>query len=124
MLKTNSKKAIEKIKNYIMENYTPENYGEEAENKKTFEEIATYILQTARKEKQGDCRLHSDQEIFSDWTQGLPSLLYCEYYLKSAVEILGNLLEETEAERAKYDEQKAEQTLTWLIYRELRKAER
>ena len=63
------------------------------------------------------------REIFKDWAQGLAlGGLFCYYYNRSAKDDLGAILEESEAEKAKYTEQEAEEMLTRLIYRELEKA--
>ena len=65
----------------------------------------------------------TEQERFTDWAQGLPSVLdCCYYYNRSAVDDLGAILEETDAEKARYSEQQAENLLSYLIYRELVKA--
>lgn len=62
----------------------------------------------------------NEQERFTDWAQGLPSILdTCYYYNRSAVDDLGAILEETAEEKARYSEQNAEQLLTALIYKEL-----
>lgn len=123
MLKTNSKKAIENIKNYIMNNYTPDSYGEEAESKTEFQDIARYILSCAKHELAYLSGRVSDEVQFTEWCKGLPSLLdTCYYYNRSAVEDLGNILEETEEERNRYSEEQAEMLLTHLIFRELDKA--
>ena len=61
--------------------------------------------------------------IFEDWARGLAlGNLFCYYYNRSAVDDLGEIMEETEEEKAKYTEQEAEETLTRLIYREMEKA--
>ena len=58
----------------------------------------------------------------NSWCQGLPSVIdTCYYYNRSAVEDLGDILEETEEERNRYTEQDAERLLSCLIYREIRK---
>ena len=46
------------------------------------------------------------------------------YYNRSAVDDLAGILEETDAEKARYNEQDAEKLLTSLIYRELMKGEK
>lgn len=127
MLRTNSKKAVENIRGYIMENFSPEDYTD-----KTFidfSEVAKFILDTFRSEKYNtpeDFRYYNGNEAsaFTDWCAGLPSLLdTCYYYNRSAVDDLAVILEETESEKTRYnDERKAETLLTALIYRELRKA--
>ena len=61
--------------------------------------------------------------IFADWCAGLPSILNtCYYYNRSAVDDLGEILEETEEEKEKYTQTEAEKLLTALIYREIKKA--
>lgn len=123
MLKTNSKKARENIQQYIINNFTPENYtDEEIEG---FENIAKFIIDTFRSEKYStkeDFRYYKGIEAlaFKDWCSGLPSVLdTCYYYNRSAVDDLAVILEESEEEKSRYTEEAAENTLTALIYREL-----
>lgn len=125
MLKTTCKKAIENIRQYIENNFDPSNYDVD-QPLDTFEQKARFILDTFREEKRHEFRRNvSEQEIFADWCSGLPSLLdTCYYYNRPAVDDLGAILEETEAEKSKYSESDAGRMLTYLIYRELRKAER
>ena len=120
MLRT--KKAIGNIRAYIMDNFTPENYTDNPP--KDFPEVAAFILDTFRKEKMSDFRYHNCNEFaaFTDWCQGLPSVLNtCYYYNRSAVHDLGAILEETADEKERFTEAEAERRLTWLIYRELSK---
>ena len=64
----------------------------------------------------------SEQTSFTDWCSGLPSILdTCYYYNRSAVDDLGEILEETEQERSKYTEEQAEKQLTILIYDTIKK---
>lgn len=124
MLKTNSKKAIENIKKYIVDHFDCSGYDLEKEPE-TFPEIARFILNTCAEEKRYSVRRYFDnmtpsQETFIDWAQGLPGVLdTCYYYNRSAVKDLGDILEETETERNKFSEQDAERMLSCLIYREL-----
>lgn len=123
MLRTNSKKAAENIRVYIMGNFTPEGYTDNPPQK--FPEIAAFILDTFRSEKYGcpqDVRYYhgSEAAAFADWCAGLPSVLDTLYfYNRSAVVDLGNILEQSERERAQYTEDRAERLLTHLIYQEL-----
>lgn len=121
MLKTNSKQARENVKAYIINNFVFEPYGEKVEEPKTFKEISIYIMDAFRIEKvKYDKRKMNIPDLFEEWCQGLPSVLdTCYYYNRSAVEDLGDILEETQEERSKYTEQQAEERLTYLIYREL-----
>ena len=128
MLKTNSKKAAENIRAYIVERFTPEGYTDNPPQE--FPKIAAFILDIFRSEKYHlpeDCRYYHGCELsaFRDWCSGLPSVFdTCYFYNRSAVDDLGAILEETEQEKARYTEQQAEQLLTGLIYRELQKGER
>ena len=124
-IRTNSKKARENIRAYIIDNYDGESYG--LPETTDFNTIAANILDTFHAEKPYTAeyiRKHHipEIEIFKAWSAGLPSILdTCYYYNRSAVDDLGAILEETEAEKSKYSEQDAENLLTTLIYRELTK---
>lgn len=128
MLRSNSKKAINNIKNYIMVNYNPDGYeeGSPEKNASDFREIAACILKDVKRVKGYEVikyRRYSWQDAFVDWASGLPGLLdTCYYYNRSAVDDLAQILEESEAEKAKYDESQAETMLSRLIFRELNKA--
>lgn len=124
MLKTNCKKAMENIRAYIEQNFDCTGY-ELKKEPETFREKACFILETCRSEKRYSSYGMSDYEIFKDWCQGLPGALdTCYYYNRSAVDDLAEILEETEEEKNRFTESEAEEKLTCLIYRELRKAER
>lgn len=121
MLRTNSKQARENIRQYIIENFTPENYTDEEIT--GFENIAKFILDVFKSEYYNVTGRYTQAEAFKNWCSGLPSVLdTCYYYNRSAVEDVKNILEETEAEANKYTEQQAEELLTSLIYRELMRA--
>lgn len=150
MLKMNSKKAIENIRKYIIDNVTngieetiyflinysdDENASEEAayyqdilnaiENneKNAFKKVAEAINNRFYIEKvKNDSTNATRQQLFFDWCGGLPSFLdTCYYYNRSAVDDLGAILEETEEEKARFTESEAAEKLTYLIYRELNK---
>lgn len=136
MLKTNSKKAIENIKSYVLDHFDPENYEvnfwENIEKARTnttidlnrFSIAAHYIYNCFYHEKvKHDKRRMTEQALFFDWCSGLPSILdTCYYYNRSAVDDLAVILEETEEEKARFTEAQAEERLTYLIYREIKKA--
>ena len=128
MLKTNSKKAKENIKQYIIDGFTPENYTDEKIT--GFNNISKYILETFRSEKYSikeDFQYYHNNELaaFFDWCQGLTSLIdTCYYYNRSAVADVAKILEQSETEAARYTEEQAEQVLTKLIYRELLRGEK
>lgn len=120
MLRTNSKKAKENVRNYIMKWESLEEYG--FNHTMPFPQTASAILKIFRSEKEYCfAPLVPEYAIFQDWTQGLPSALNCCYWWfnRSAVDDLGEILEETEEERSKYGEEEAGILLTKLIYREL-----
>lgn len=130
MLKTNSKYARENIRRYIIDHFDPDGYSDTMPYYYTgepvpYERICADILQTFRSEKyysESWERAHgwTEQQSFTDWAAGLPSILdTCYYYNRSAVDDLGDILEETAEERNKYSRQDAEKLLTYLIYREL-----
>ena len=124
MLRTNSKKANENIRAYIMDNFTPENYTDDPP--KDFPEVAAFILGVFRTEQKhilnGDYYRAIEFAAFTDWCKGLPAVLdTCYYYNRSAIEDLGAILEETAEEKARLTGPEAERRLTWLIYRELSK---
>jgi hypothetical protein len=120
MLRSNSKKARENVQDYIVSNFDATGYCVEV-NIKDFSEVATFILDTFHDEKvKYDKRKMSQFELFEEWAAGLPSVLdTCYYYNRSAVSDLGDLLEETEEEKERYNEEQAEKRLTYLIYNEL-----
>lgn len=112
MLKTNSKKVIEKVRKYIIDGVDHEYFELEADPD----------FNTACENEKRYSRSRSGFETFKDWAQGLPSAFNTMYYYNvSAVDMLGAWLEETESEKAKYSECEAEEMITKLIYRELTK---
>jgi len=118
-LRTNSKKAKSNIRAYIMDNFDGCNYG--YETPATFKECARLILDTFEKEYIHKYNAHRNRQLlFCDWCAGLPSILdTCYFYNRSAIDDLGTILEETDAEKSRFSESDAEQLLTRLIYREL-----
>ena len=138
MLKTNSKKAIENIKKYICDNV---NFDYDTVNEKYY-----YVMKLEERKAHGenidmfsvyahalyyimydqvvklDNRGLTMYEYFIYWCEGLPGVLDTDYYLsRSAVQDLGDILEQTEAERNKYTESEAEEKLTYLMWREIHK---
>ena len=150
MLKMNSKKAIENIREYIIDNVTNGieeaiefllNYSDEenaSEKAAYYEDILTAINSNASdafkkvagaindrfyiEKVKNDSTNATRQQLFIDWCGGLPSFFdTCYYYNRSAVDDLGAILEETEEEKARFTEAEAAEKLTYLIYRELNK---
>ena len=125
MLRSNSKKARENIRTYIMERENVAEYAENIAENPTFEEIAAAIYADFYRVYNSDWihKTYSEQAYFAEWAAGLPGILdTCYYYNRSAVDDLAGILEETETEKARYTEEKAENYLTYLIYSEIVKA--
>lgn len=124
MLKTNCKIVRERIRAYIMEAENVAEFAPEAPNK-TYNDKARAIFADFLRWYDGDnrnkgSRAQNLQDAFHDWTGGLPAILDPEYrYRICAIDMLGDILEETASERAKYTECDAEKMLSYLIYREL-----
>lgn len=131
MLKTNSKEVMNRIKKVIMDSYeaAEEYYTFDGGAMKTeYNEICKDILNMFYIEK-----LHLDNrykagriskaDLFMDWMQGLPTAFPVadDIFLHSAVDFLGDLLDETEAEKQRFTEEEAEKKAVYLMYRELTK---
>lgn len=127
-LKTNTKKVRTKIQDYIKNarEYIEDNGYTIAENYdlSNFQELCACIWEIFEKEKYYSIEYMNKahltyQDVFTEWAQGLALNLFDYYYNVSAVDLLGDILEQTETEKAKYTEPQAEKTLTYLIYREI-----
>lgn len=122
MIKSNSKQAKNNIRNYVSKIYT----GEETDNGlvrfQTFEYQARHINEVFEKEMCiGYNKNRNRQSVFYDWCAGLCGVIDTADYFcyNSAVDVLGDILEQTTAEREKYTRYDAEKMLTYLIYREI-----
>lgn len=125
MLKTNSKKAMENIRAYICEDAEYLNECAEYDGVKltTAADFAAYAYDLFLEQKKGDKRRLSVYALFVEWASGLAlGGMFDYYYRPTAKRILGDILEESEAEREKYTESQAEALLTLLIFREMQKA--
>lgn len=122
MLKSNSKKALDNIRRFIVENTDGDNYG--VETPETFEGCARLIWSTFAAEYGAEIKRRGPAAAFCEWCAGLPSVLNTFWYYRPAVPVLAGLLEETETEAARYTERDAETMLTRLVYREIGKAAR
>ena len=134
MLRTNSKAVITKIHEWIVENgCSDDDYedmpipqGNSGEwTIEQFDELATWILKTAASEKFYS-HYKSRFDMFHDWAQGLPRALNTAdyHYCHPAIDILGDILEETPVERNRFTEEEAIRQMDWLVFRELEKGER
>ncbi len=131
MLKTNSKKVIEKVRKYCVDSWN--DYAEDEGLPESFEVASMEILKKFINEKL--CFEKEKRFIFlnkfyqsnllnafEDWCSGLPnSLDTCYYYNRSAVDQLGEWLEESDEEKSRFSESEAEKKITYLLFRELTK---
>lgn len=98
------------------------------EAKTGYNDICKDILTAFENEKVNhDCRYRagrvSKYNLFCDWMAGLATAFPVsnDIFLGSAVDWLADILEETEEEKDRYTEEKAESTACYLLYRELTK---
>lgn len=127
MLKANSKKVQENLKNYIIKNCEFNDYDLAAQPKaENFTEYAKaiyndFIACVYSGENSKRYFNYNESKAFEYYMSGLPSHGLGEYYYNvSAVSALGAILEETE-EQDRYNETDAENLLTYLIYRSIKK---
>ena len=127
MLKTNSRVVRERIRIYVIGN------GEDIRESMEFDEIPSNKIDDILKyvwtvfmDNYGRFTHKgvSLQEEFSTFASGLPFNIFDYHYNVSAVDLVGDLLDETEAERSKYSESEAEKLMDYLIFRECEKAGR
>lgn len=122
MLKTNSKKVKEKIKDYIIKLYDDEDANDSIQKATNFDEMKENIKKVWYDEVgQYDLtRKIPVFESFRSWCYGLPSLLKTgDYVLGNGIKVLGDILEETEEEQNRFSESEAEEKLTYLIFKEI-----
>lgn len=124
MLKSNCKIVKDRIRAFILSAENVEEFAPEGTPNETYNDKARAIYADFMRYYNGDnrnkYRPRNYQEAFEEYAAGLPAIIdTCYYYNVSAVDLLGDILEETAEERAKYDESAAEHMLSYLIYREL-----
>jgi len=130
MLKTNSKAARENVRKYIIENAADAiadyaAYERVQCNINDTSAALAYVYGIFLDEMKHEVNRCGTQNAFTKWAQGLAfGGLFLYYYSRSAVDDLGAILQETEAEKARYSESDAERVLTLLIFRELERASR
>ena len=134
MLKTNSKKAKENLKDYISDekDYIIAEYSEDVtgvNSLDSFSDLAKAILNIFAAEKApiGAYALMTHKERFNDWASGLPlSGLFLYYYNKDVYDTIGDILEETDDEKETYrnkiSRSDAERLMTDMIYNTLTEA--
>lgn len=128
MLKTNCKAVNEKIKKMIIDSYDKEYFSFDGRTPSTdYNGICKDIIEALHNEKGLDCQYRagriSEQTLFTDWLQGLPTAtsLGDDIFLRDAAALVADLLEQTDAEKAKYTEQESEKLAAYLFYREIKK---
>ena len=122
---------MEAIKNAIIESYeaAEEYYTYDGSEAKTeYNDICKDIMNAFFNEKcKYDNRYNagriSKYSLFCDWMAGLPTAFPVsdDIFLGSAVDWIADILDETEEEKGRYTEEKAESTACYLLYRELTK---
>lgn len=124
MVKTNSKVARENVKQFILENCTDYN----GNNFQTLKQCCIYIYNSFVDEFYATDKrryINSKEYLFNEWVHGIPSGHLFDYYLYkdnyNAIDILGDILQETPTEKSLYTEENACRLLTHLIYREVEK---
>ncbi len=123
--RTTSKETVKRVRDYIMEGFTGENYG--WTDADTFEKVAqcimtAFYIERAKPLVEDKPYFKTYQDAFLDWCAGLPSIIDTGYYYnRSAIANLGDMLDQTIAERERYSEQQAEDLLSYLIFREVLK---
>lgn len=119
MLKINSNAVREKIQDFINTHVDFSGYDLE-KTPETVAEINKAIFDCFLSETKFS-RILNERVRFIDWCSGLPTVLDCAFYYNSAVEMLSDILEETQTERAKYKEADAERLFAYLIYKEVKR---
>jgi len=122
MLRSNSKAVREAVRKWIMENTSFEGYDEYENRQMDFNETCKALLAICNREKFYQ-EYPNERLMLKDWFQGLPSVLdTAEYiYRYNAVNLLGDIMQETEAEKARFTETQAEDMLNYLIADEILK---
>ena len=121
MLKSNTKIARQRIRKYITDGFTSlDDYEPTTER-----EVAQYILDEFCAEyinhnKNWQRQYGSYQNAFECWCAGLPTVLDTTFFYNvSAIDLVGDLLDETEEERNRFPETTAAVFMARLIWREL-----
>ena len=120
MLKTNSKKVTQKIKNWVIKNSDFRGYDDlPVKSPSSFADYAANIYFIFKQERSN--YKDFEQKAFIDWLVGLPvSLNSADYYYNnSAIDILGDILEQTSEEKNKFDAWEAGRMMSYLVYKNI-----
>ena len=120
-IRTNTKIARKNVVDYIRK-YSEDDLQEAGLQGCSDAEMLQYIRDCFTREAVYENNIRrcgwSLLNVFKDWAGGLPlGQLFVYMLRRSAVDDLGAILQETEAEKAKYTEDQAEELLTRLIFR-------
>lgn len=120
-LKTNTRIARKNVVDYIRK-YTEDDLQEAGLQDCSDAEMLAYIREQFTREACYENNMRrcgwNKYQVFKDWVGGLPlGQLFVYMLRRSAVDDLGAILQETEAEKAKYTAEQAEEMLTRLIFR-------
>ena len=119
MLRTYSKKVSERVRELIA-NRTEDGNGEV----KDFRKAVAIIAQEWGNFKNPNTAAYYDNDIckaFKSFANGLPNNLFDYIVRGDTVKLVGDMLEQTEQERAKYSDSEACDLLTYMIYSEISK---
>ena len=130
MLRTNCKEAKNNLRAYVVKNFTGDNYAPKYDYITTAEElgkpadtifsmVAWAVWTEFHREKDGDNRRISNQELFVEWLGGLPSVGIGDFWCGDAKADLKAILKETDEEADRFTESEAEEMLSRLIFREV-----
>ena len=118
-IRTNSKLARQRVREYIRqcyEQYVGIGIGKE------FPEIAVNIMARFDDWCKGMKPTYNMMEYFEQWLTTMPDYGIGDFYARmydNAIDVVGEILEETEEERNRFSYEKAEHLLTALMYKEL-----
>lgn len=133
MLKSNTKKAIENINNYILQHQNVVEYADYYNIKiddTDIKQVSNFVLAVFYREYLKEDNRYKGKtvltscNIFIDYLQGLPSVFdACYYYNRLASDDIASILEESEEEKQKYinkyGESECEKRLSGMIYNQL-----
>ena len=127
MLKANSKEVRNKIKMMIWDN--AKDYIEEGSDFAEFRNInpddftqvcnllnVVFYLEKIEFDNRFKAGRISRFELFREWVSGLSRAIPNEHYLKDARDIVGEIFQETEEEKARFTSAQAEELLDRLMY--------
>ena len=127
MLKTNSKIVRERVRAYVLDNCEDIKEVMEYEGMSTesVDDVLKYVWSVFMDEYGRYIRRGQTlQDEFSYFGGGLPFNIFDYHNRVGAVDLVGDILEETEAERSRFSEGDAERLMDFFIFRECEKASR